>query len=644
MNVLAHNLIAMNSRRVYGENWVTQSKSMEKLSSGYRINRSADDASGLAISEKMRRQIRGLSQARDNVQDGISMVQIADGALEEVHDMLQRGNELMIKAANGTLSDSDRESINMEIQQLKDAIDGIAASTKFNELRLFPPDGVSPVLANMVVSKSYTLDFNNKGVYKVTQKSGEIGTGSASSVNKGNLLAEKIATEYVPNAVNQILGRFSSLKDSINSGYTGTNAEKLKMALDIKYIDGSNGTLAQVKASFAMPGQTLSVMMLEVDSSDFTEDDIKNNSPKLGMLESTIGHEMMHAVMDAALPSGMCPDGSSEDFPKWFKEGTAQLAGGGYATGWNEYLQDALKNNFSDDKIAELLRKNTVQNNVYGHGYLAAAYLGQLASGSSNVSAQNIASGMNRIFKKLTDEPSKDFETAVNEVLQGTGKTLNDVINDINNGKQAGVSFVRKLTAATNGNGAGSVIAAGGLSATPSNVLGTSPQSSKIYIDGFSSYGPDLSPGNAGTTIQAGADSDFSNRIALKLFRMSSKDLGIESIGTEYSSSGQANTIGDANTGLSMAGAERGIELFSYAIDLVSGVRSYYGAVQNRMEHTVANLENVIENTTDAESRIRDTDMASEMVKMTLGRILIQAGQAMMAQSNHSNDWILGFI
>ena len=80
MNVLAHNLIALNSRRVYGENWVTQSKSMEKLSSGYKINRSADDASGLAISEKMRKQIRGLSQARDNVQDGISMVQIADGA------------------------------------------------------------------------------------------------------------------------------------------------------------------------------------------------------------------------------------------------------------------------------------------------------------------------------------------------------------------------------------------------------------------------------------------------------------------------------------------------------------------------------------------------------------------------------------
>ena len=644
MNVLAHNLIALNSRRVYGENWVTQSKSMEKLSSGYRINRSADDASGLAISEKMRKQIRGLSQARDNVQDGISMVQIADGALVEVHDMLQRGHELMIKAANGTLSDSDRENINMEIQQLKSAIDGIAANTKFNETYLFPPDGDSPALANAVVQKSYTLDFNNKGVYKVTYDSGEIGVGNASSINTGNLLADKIATEYVPNAVNQILGRFDSLNKAINTGYSGDKADKLKMSLDISFIDGPSKKLAFVRASFTGAGQELSKLELKVDSADFSEDDIRNNSPKLGTLESTIGHEMMHAVMDAATSSRMCPGGAG-DYPEWFIEGTAQLTGGGFATGWNEYLQDAVKKGASDDQLSSLLRQYTVDGRVYGHGYLAAAYIGQLASGAglSNVSDASIVSGMNKVFAKLIEDPSKSFDDVISEV---TGRSVQSIKDDINKGKADGVTFVRSLVEATQGNGAGSVIAPGGLAAIPTEVLGNSQASSKIYIDGPVRFGMSSSPGSEGTSIQAGADSDCNNRIALKLFRMTSRDLGISDIGSGDSFSERLNgdeTVVDHGN-LTMDEATYSIDLFAHAIDLVSGVRSYYGAVQNRMEHTIANLENVIENTTDAESRIRDTDMASEMVKMSLGQILLQAGQSMLSQANHSNDGILALI
>ena len=371
MNVLAHNLIAMNSRRMYGENWRNQSKSMEKLSSGYRINRAADDAAGLSISEKMRRQIRGLSQARDNVQDGISMVQIADGALEEVHDMLQRGSELMIKAANGTLSDSDRESINMEIQQLKKAIDGVAETTRFNETRLFPSTGESPIMANAVVSNDYRLNFNENGVCKVTQTSGQQGAGSLSAVNTGNLLAEKIATEYVPNAVNQIFGKFDSLKKVIDSEYTGADADKLKMDLKITYIDGPSDTLAFVEGYFYTGSQKLASLSMSVDNMDFSEEDVKNDSSNLGRLESTIGHEMMHAVMDAALPERMYRQGGVEDFPKWFVEGTAQLTGGGFTTGWNEYLQDAVKTGKSDDQIAQLMNSHKVEgdNYGYGHGY-----------------------------------------------------------------------------------------------------------------------------------------------------------------------------------------------------------------------------------------------------------------------------------
>ena len=138
--VVQHNITAMNSNRQLGITTNNQAKSSEKLSSGYKINRAADDAAGLAISEKMRRQVRGLTQASSNAQDGISMVQIAEGALNEVHDMLQRMNELANKAANETLTDADRGYINQEVTALKEEIDRTANDTKFNELDLLKDD------------------------------------------------------------------------------------------------------------------------------------------------------------------------------------------------------------------------------------------------------------------------------------------------------------------------------------------------------------------------------------------------------------------------------------------------------------------------------------------------------------------------
>lgn len=134
--VVQHNLTAMNSNRMLGLTTKTQAKSTEKLSSGYKVNRAADDAAGLAISEKMRRQIRGLSQASLNAQDGISAVQTAEGALNEVHDMLQRMNELAVKSANGTNQTEDQSYIQKEVDALVKEIDRVSATTTFNERNL----------------------------------------------------------------------------------------------------------------------------------------------------------------------------------------------------------------------------------------------------------------------------------------------------------------------------------------------------------------------------------------------------------------------------------------------------------------------------------------------------------------------------
>lgn len=655
MNIVAHNLQAMNSQRMLGLTTKASNKSTEKLSSGYKINRAADDAAGLAISEKMRKQIRGLSQAVQNSQDGISMVQIADGALTEVHEMLQRGNELSVKAANGTLSESDRDYINQELQQLKQAIDQVATNTKFNETYLFPPTGVAPGDAYVTSSNSYSLEFSQSGNIQIihTASEGDPGINGTGSVNTGNALADKIAGEYVPNAVNQILNKFGSLATKVN-GYTGTDADKLKMELKVTYIDGPSNTLAQVEGSFYVGSQALAGMNLVVDVSDFSESDIKNNNTeKLGKLESTIAHEMMHAVMDAALPAGMYPNGGGEDFPKWFKEGTAQLAGGGYTTGWNDSIKNIIRSGTDvNNKISEYLKGYTVQERVYGHGYLAAAYMGYMASGGTGeVTADKIVVGMNRIFSQIISNPNQSLESAVNTAFNAAGstKTYQDIINDINNGTTDGVAFVRELTTKSL-NGAGSVIASGGLNAIATDVLGTSTASAPIYIDrfdlpqksGYSKNAPSWSQIGM-MSIQAGAESSSDNRIEIKLFRMSSEDLGLGSIGFNNERAGNEQASYELGK-LTKEGALNAIDAFASAITAVSTVRSYLGAIQNRMEHTIKNLDNVVENTTSAESLLRDTDMAKEMVRFSNNNILQQAGQAMLAQANQSNQGVLSLL
>ena len=146
MNIVAHNLVAMNAQRQFGIVNTKQSKTTEKLSSGYKINRAADDAAGLSISEKMRRQIRGLNQGAENIEEGIGYVQTADGALHEVQDILQRMNELAVKSANGTNTNEDREFIDEEVQQLKKELDRIFETTTFNERRIWEVTGTPKVL------------------------------------------------------------------------------------------------------------------------------------------------------------------------------------------------------------------------------------------------------------------------------------------------------------------------------------------------------------------------------------------------------------------------------------------------------------------------------------------------------------------
>lgn len=179
--VVQHNLRAMNSNRMLGLTSATQSKSTEKLSSGYKVNRAADDAAGLAISEKMRRQIRGLTQASANAQDGISCVQTAEGALNEVHDMLQRMNELAVKAANGTNQSEDQSYIQKEVDNLISEIDRVAATTTFNEKMLL--DGTFKSVGLQVGAESTSNNQINVTIKKMNANGLGVDSVKASSVS-----------------------------------------------------------------------------------------------------------------------------------------------------------------------------------------------------------------------------------------------------------------------------------------------------------------------------------------------------------------------------------------------------------------------------------------------------------------------------
>ena len=615
------NMLALNANRQLGLTTKKNAKNAERLSSGYRINRAADDAAGLSISEKMRRQIRGLTQASLNAQDGISMVQIGEGALNEVHDMLHRANELAVKAATGTLQDVDRAMIDMEIQQLKAEIDRTARNTTFNEINLFPENGRSPLSEGFMETKSYDITYNLKDgslmINGAAAGPGVNGAGRAgvNAVSSGNVLADTIANELVPNAIKQIFDTFTPLKDNVGT-------DTIKMSLDVSYIDGKDRTLAYASFRYSYGGGRPYSMGIRVDSADFSNADAEGTGPRAEALKSTIAHELMHSVMQYTLTDGMSGR-YGDKYPSWFTEGTAQLAGGGFTTGWNDtltyyanYLADA-DDTSQDANIASYLKKFTMNGRPYGHGYLGCAYLGYLANGGGAVTDTNISAGMNKIFTDLLN--GKTLESAIQD---NTGISTAQLNSMFKNGDANLTEFVRRLSYASK-DGAGSMIA-GGLNVGGSSLLGTNAIFNQPFqIDPFK-VTVDLS-GPSIIGLQVGAEPG--QHIEFDLFQMSSKALGLEDLNVK--------TTDDADLA---------IDQLKFAIGCVSNVRSYYGAIQNRLDHTINNLNNIVENTTAAESRIRDTDIAKEMVEYSNNQILMQAGTSMLAQANQHSQLILSLL
>ena len=645
--VISHNLQAMNAQRQLGNVSTDIAKNTEKLSSGYRINRAADDAAGLSISEKMRKQIRGLSQASENSQHGVSFVQIADGALTEVHDMLDRMVELTVQAANGTNSSFDRSAIQKEIDQLTTEINRIQETTQFNKIPVFSENGHSPdegIYTSNILSAA-TLDVGGSTyTFAYIDSTGtQAETQATTATGKVNSGLNKDFADFVVKAA-------SSAASKITAAYPALAAvsSDVKIGLNVQNIDGKNGTLASAQLSMSYTSSwTQMTYTMNIDSSDYNPGKFTSmTDTQKADLAATIAHEMTHLIMQDTLTHGMI-----NDFPKWFKEGTAQTSSGD--GGW---VSNSIGTNPTDTQIKNYM--SNLDSLPYGAGYLATMALGyevaKANSLGSNYDSATIKAGLNKLFDDLvTQGQTHNLNDAIASATNNKYSSLAEFENKFKNGDTDLFNAVKGILGQKNQSShresgsllAGSLGEAQSDTFKPANLSGSAGVNyvldpyATAFANSFGSGFPTVpqpvrgarhgvSEGGEDIDVHAGADADMTNKIAIK----------------RYDISAIAIFDGDKVDVMSEESATNSIDIVGMAKERISRVRSYYGAIQNRLEHTIKNLDNVVENTTAAESQIRDTDMASEMVKYTKNNILKQAGKSMLVQANQSTQGVLSLL
>ena len=537
--VVQHNMQAMNANRMLNVTTSTQAKATEKLSSGYKINRAADDAAGLTISEKMRKQIKGLDRASTNAEDGVSSVQTAEGALTEVHSMLQRMNELAVQASNGTNSESDRSAIQDEISQLTTEIDRVSETTKFNETYLLKGDANGGTTQNTIKAHDAGLAGKLTGV----------GTGSATFTANALTNGSKVTIagkEYTIDTAAATNPSIEGLTDDEAQAFGKKEVDqagtKAKTELDTANWKAGDSIKVNGKTYTQAANNDLDALVASLNN-DFTADGIKFTAKKNGtklVIEANEVAAQAAVKIEAATVNGA---------DKGAQVGTAGTD--------NTYKYTAYTT--ADDLKTDLAAGNDI-------------YSGNLDTkvDTSLSDKINVADA----YKLMT----KELETASN----------------------IGADDDKKASVTNNHDGTFTI------------TEGKAEVSAKLSF-----------------SLHVGADADMTNKINVDIESMSAAGLGIKGLNVE-------DTTGMAAT--------YAIDAIADAVAKVSEQRSALGAVQNRLEHTIANVDNVVENTTSAESRIRDTDMAETMVEYSKNNILAQAGQSMLAQANQANQGVLSLL
>ena len=567
--VVRSNIMAVNSQRQLGMNNSQVSKALEKLSSGYRINRAGDDASGLAISEKMKAQIKGLDTASLNAQDGISVVQTAEGALTEVHNMLNRMVELATRSANGINADLNRDALQNEVSALQEEIDRIAQATTFNDIHLLDGTGGS-------------------------------GAGGTTSTEKAEF--KPLTSDAVTATAGDGAGNKASAEIDF-AGFEGTKAGKVDVKLGDIVVGTVDVTEGMTAAEFA---QALDGKTFKVKADDGTTEltftatangeKVKFEADKDTAVKvdgtGTAGLDFQKVVLEAQEPAAGAAKAAAADAPE-----KPDFSGANALT-----FDDADGNGASAD--ASGLDADAIQ-----------AALDAAAAADPTVTGGNI-----------TIEPNQagdGYELKAGNVLLGsTGNAANNSIVGADN---AGTDKELVFTTA-DGTALGKVV----VSATTGTALTgemDAPLDTGVAATAAAADNNGAAGGGSTFTLQIGDTADSYNQLTFTINSMTSTAIGVGSV--------------DIST---LKGAQNAIKTVKTAIDTVSTQRAELGAIQNRLEYTINNLDTSSENIQAANSRIRDTDMAKMMMEYTKVNVVTQSAQAMLAQANQQPQSVLQLL
>ena len=541
--IVQHNMSAMNANRMLGITNSSLAKSTEKLSSGYKINRAADDAAGLSISEKMRSQIRGLNKASDNAQDGISLIQTAEGALNESHSILQRMRELSVQASNGTETDDDREAVQKEIEQLQDELTRISSTTEFNTMKLLDGSLAGP----QGVSKGSNQTI---GGQVANLKAAEIG------MTAGKDTSTATNTDFFKKETINIDGA------DITVDWTTLTSEE-KAALKQDWTAGSDSSKASKAATIMQ---------------DKINEAIDNSG--LGVAHVTVKSSVAAGVASFNIKSGS----EGTDSKININDGTAGTAVLSATLGDSGAV--AGTTNYSGAAVTDTEK---FYMNINGQS-LVVTPTAVAANATMASVATNLATNINAAID--TYNADRDDADKLKNVTVDVSKDGRLVVSS----ESGSVSF---------------------------SDFGTGEAAKKLGLDASATK----TAANGGMTLQIGANEGQTMNFGIE--DMSAAALGVDGGKVDIAS---------------QSGAQKATTTIDAAIKKVSEQRSKLGAVQNRLEHTIANLDTASENTQTSESRIRDTDMAEEMVAYSKNNILLQAGQSMLAQANQSNQGVLSLL
>ena len=567
--VVRTNTMALNAYRQLGMNNSAVAKSLEKLSSGFRINRAGDDAAGLAISEKMKAQITGLETASSNAQDGISLIQTAEGNLGEVHDMLNRMVELATKSANGTYTQTERDALQSEVDQLLEEIDRISQSANFNGTKLLNGDlaakgGATKIELNGVNSK---LSGGAAAIYGALDP---VATADSAIKEDGQFkysvsLGDGTSYEVTLTAKKDDNGDVKNLVAADGTVYTLATKDKATVA------ELNNAVISELKKTelgemFNIQAEATAGTIATGSIANalvFTAKEPGTSTPKINGID--IHSNWNGTVADTNINVATLVEGLDEG---------REIA----AADITEY------NGMNFDEAVFTINGKKFVLLTEGH---TGADLGK--DGADMNAAYGLGSDVTILVGGTAGLTKDDanFAQNIKKIEEVTGLKVTDAIDESGYGAAADTGVA---------SGAGIRISLGG-SAT------------------------------GGLVLQIGDTADDFNKLRVSIEDMSAKGLGLKNL-----------SIKDPDS------ASAAIDKVKNAINTVSSQRASLGALQNRLEHTINNLDVAVENLSAANSRIRDTDMAKEMMNYTKMNVLVQSAQAMLAQANQQPQSVLQLL